>query len=87
MGYGAVVSTKSKPIPIRLDTDFIDRLDTVSDKIGSNRAAVIRFCVITFVEYLEKHGRAVLPPDWKELMARSDRRTKASRSKQRRGGR
>jgi hypothetical protein len=47
----------SKPIPIRFDEDFVDRLDAAADTIGSNRAAVIRFCVLTFVEYLERQQR------------------------------
>jgi metal-responsive CopG/Arc/MetJ family transcriptional regulator len=67
------------PIPVRLSPDLIKRLDDVAERIGSNRAAVIRFCIQTFVEHLEKNGRMALPPNWLEIIAAMDNRTLESR--------
>jgi len=70
---------ESPPIPVRLSDDLIKRLDKVAERIGSNRASVMRVCTQTFVEQFERHGKIMLPPDWQELLARADNRTRASR--------
>jgi hypothetical protein len=44
-------------IPLRFDPAFIARLEAVSSKVGSNRAAVVRICVTSFVGYLERKQR------------------------------
>lgn len=72
--------SETKPIPIRLSDDLIKRLDDVSAQLGSNRAAVARFCVQTFVEYFERHGSACLPPNWKDILASLDNRTALSKT-------
>ena len=44
--------------------------------MGTNRAALIRFLVQTFVDDFEKHGgTAGLPHDWREIMKNLDGRT------------
>jgi hypothetical protein len=61
--------TVTKPIPIRFENKFIDRLDTEAGKMGRNRAALIRFCVSLFVDHVEKHGSSTMPPDWDQLVS------------------
>lgn len=68
-----------RPIPVRLDEDLIVRLDEVARRIGSNRAAVIRFCVQTFVEHVAAQVRAPLAPDWYEIIRRIESREPLSR--------
>lgn len=76
--YKAIVAETS-PIPVRLSADLIERLDKMADQIGSNRAALIRFCTQTFLEHFEKRGVAALPPDWEQILAQTDNRTVRSR--------
>lgn len=71
----------TKPIPIRLGGDLISRLDDVASRMGTNRTAIVRVCVQTFVEHFEKRGKAALPPNWEELLAASDNRTIESRNR------
>lgn len=67
---------KSKPIPVKLPQDLIDRLDIVSQTTGlSNRSQVIRLCVKSFLDYFEEHGEAALPFNWREVLVEMDRRT------------
>jgi hypothetical protein len=58
----------TKPIPIRFENQFIHRLDAAAARMGRNRAAVIRFCVSTFVDHVERHGSSMMPPDWPSLV-------------------
>lgn len=68
------------PIPVRLEPGLIARLDAVAKRIGSNRAALIRFCAQTFVEYFERNGGiASLPPNWRELFRSQDGRASAQK--------
>jgi hypothetical protein len=69
LGYIETVMAASKPIPIRFESHFIDRLDAAADKVGSNRAAIIRFCVLTFVEYLEGAQKAASAGEKKALIS------------------
>jgi len=46
--------------------------------MGTNKAALIRFCTQTFLEYFESRGGvAALPLDWREIMTSQDGRTSA----------
>jgi hypothetical protein len=70
----------TKPIPVRLDQNTIKRLDGAAKRLGSNRAALIKFCAKTFVDHFERHGGiASLPPDWRELLREQNSRTRESR--------
>lgn len=43
--------------------------------MGSNRSAVIKFLVKTFLDHFESRGGIVsLPPDWREIMRQQDGR-------------
>ncbi|HEX3717027.1 MAG TPA: hypothetical protein VH595_03590 [Verrucomicrobiae bacterium] len=65
---------QSQPIPIRLPSDMVVRLDAAAKRLGSTRAGVIRFCVETWLRHFEVKGRAALPVDWDEVMASQSRR-------------
>lgn len=65
---------EQKPIPVRLSDEVTSRLDEVAKSIGSNRAALIRLCTTTFLDYLDKVGVAGLPMDWRAIIAESDGR-------------
>lgn len=65
----------TSPIPVRLNKTTIDRLDAVSKKIGSNRAALMRMLVEQWLNHYEKEGRAILPVDFEDIMKNLDGRT------------
>lgn len=66
----------TKPIPVRLDDGIIARLDTAAKRMGTNRAALIRFLVQTFTASFEKRGQlASLPHNWEDIMRSLDGRT------------
>ena len=68
---------KDQTIPIRLDSQTVERLDDAARRIGTTRAGIIRFCVETWLRHFEIKGRAALPIDWDELLAAQDgRRTR-----------
>lgn len=60
---------------MRLGDDVIKRLDAVSERIGSNRASVIRMLINTWLDDFDRDGSASLPPDWEQLMNQLDGRT------------
>jgi predicted transcriptional regulator len=64
----------SQPIPIRLPTETVARLDIAAKRLGYTRSGVIRFCVETWLRHFELKGRAALPVDWDEVMAKQDGR-------------
>lgn len=66
------------PLPVRFDQATIDRLDKMSVRLGTNRAALIRFCTQTFLSHLEKRGSAMLPPDWESIVHAMDGRRAGS---------
>lgn len=66
---------ESKPIPVRLSEDILERLDRVAERMGSNRAALIRFCTQTFLKHMETNGVRDLPPDWRQILEAMDGRT------------
>lgn len=74
--YTLLLMPEAKPIPVRLGDEVIARLDAAANRIGSNRAALIRLCLSTFLDYFERRGGiAALPPDWSELFREQDGRT------------
>jgi len=61
----------TKPIPVRFDPSTIARLDRTAKRLGTNRAALIKFCAQTFVADFEAGGgTAILPPNWREIFRR-----------------
>lgn len=66
--------SETKPIPVRLPQATIDRLDAAAKKIGTNRAALIRFCSEMWLDYFEAHGKAAMPSDWQEIIKGFDGR-------------
>lgn len=67
---------ETKPIPIRLTEEMINRLDRAAVKAHmSNRTEVMKVCITSFLEYFETHGEATLPLDWAEILKDMDGRT------------
>ena len=75
------VVAENPVLPVRLPQDIISRLDALAERIGSNRSQVIRVCIQSFVEEFERTGKAMLPPNWRELLSEFDKRTVASRTR------
>jgi hypothetical protein len=72
--------SESKPIPVRLNDAIIARLDSTATRLGTNRAALIRFCLTGFLEHFEAEGHiASLPLNWRQILSGLDRRTSLSR--------
>ena len=64
------------PIPIRLSFEMIERLENVAKKMGlDSRTAVIKMCVLSFLEDFEKNGVAGLPLDWRKIIHDLDGRS------------
>lgn len=66
---------ESKPIPVRLGDDLIDRLDQAAEGVGSTRSAIIRLLIRQFVEEYEERGDDGLPVNWRRLVKRADEET------------
>lgn len=63
-----------KPIPVRLSKGVIDQLDRTASAIGSSRAALIRLCVVSCLDYFDTTGKVMLPLDWKQIIDETDGR-------------
>jgi hypothetical protein len=62
MAYGA-------QLPVRLEPEVEERLESTAREIGTSKSALIRLLVKTFVEHVvDNRGRVRLPPDWSELL-------------------
>ena len=67
---------RSKPIPVKLSEELISRLDAVSSTTGlNNRSAVIKFCLSTFLDYVEQQKLTGLPAEWSEILRLLDGRS------------
>lgn len=65
----------TKPIPVKLSDEVIQKLDKISESTGlNNRSSLIRLCLQSFLDYFEKHGEAALPLNWREILADNDGR-------------
>lgn len=71
----------TKPIPIRLDDEVVARLDAAADRIGSNRAAVVRMLITGWLDDFDSKGRSMLPVDFEDIVKAFDHRTKEAKSK------
>ncbi len=71
---------EGRPIPVRLSPDVISRLDTSSKRFHINRAGVIKLCLLSFLDHIDKVGSASLPLNWEEMLKSADgRRQRKSR--------
>jgi hypothetical protein len=58
-------------LPVRLEPEVEERLKRIAREIGTNKSALIRLLVETFVGHaVDSRGRVRLPPDWSELLGR-----------------
>lgn len=72
----------SKPTSVRLSDEILARLDFCVEKMHlGDRATVIKLCLFSFLEYFEKHGAAVLPLDWDQILQEMDGRTTKGKAK------
>ena len=67
----------TKPIPVRIPSEWLPRIDSVAKKLGTNRARLIAFSGQTFAEYFERKGVTAMPPDWQDIFAGMDGRRRA----------
>jgi SOS-response transcriptional repressor LexA len=75
LSYTIVPVADTKPIPVRLDEEVISRLAATAKRMGTNRAALIRFLTQSFLDHFEKNGgTASLPHDWREILRLQDGR-------------
>lgn len=66
----------TKPIPVRLTQAIMDRLDVAAARTGlGNRTAVIKLCLVIFLDGLEKTGYRLPGVDIRALMKEHDGRT------------
>ena len=69
-------------LPVRLEPEIEERLESVARDIGTSKSALIRLLAKTFVEHVvDNRGRVHLPPDWSELLGlpAADKRSIESR--------
>jgi len=71
----------SKPIPVRISTQWLPRIDAAAERLGTNRSRLIAFLAQTFAEHFEKEGAAQWPPDWPELLKAMDGRRRGRRAR------
>lgn len=73
---------EGKPIPVRLEDALIDRLKAVAERMGTNKSALIRFLVKSFVDHFEANGGVVsLPHNWREIMQELDGRARGQQKR------
>ena len=74
MHYNSDVSD-STPVMIRLAKSFLPRLDSAAKRMGTNRSAMMKFLLKTFLDKFERGGFSALPHDWENIMHDLDGRT------------
>src|SRR4051812_46657754 len=63
-------------LPVRLEIDVEERLEAIASTAGTTKSALIRLLAKTFVDHVvDSRGKVTLPPNWQELLPRSDART------------
>jgi hypothetical protein len=65
----------TKPIPVRIPTDLLPRIDAAAKRLGYPRARLICFCIKTFVEEFEIKGMSMMPPNWEKMLNALDGRS------------
>lgn len=68
------------PIPVRLTKDLIQRLDRVAESMGTNRTAIIKMCLLAYLQRFEKDGLSMLPTNWDDLLQSQDGRSKQNKN-------
>lgn len=67
---------RAKPIAVKLSDELLRRIDAAIKLSGlETRSAVIKFCLSTFLDDLERHGRSSFPPNWRNILRDMDQRT------------
>jgi Ribbon-helix-helix protein, copG family len=66
-------------LPVRLDSEVEERLQSIAEKTGSSKSALIRLLAKTFTDHIfDSGGRISLPPDWQSLLKSADGRSKSN---------
>jgi hypothetical protein len=59
----------NKPIAIRLSDETLERIDCVVTKTNlGDRTAVVKLCLLSFLNHFEKASKTTLPLDWNEIL-------------------
>jgi len=54
---------------------MLQRLDEAAQTLGfDSRSDLMKLAIKSFVEHVERHGGAWLPPDWQDMLADMDGR-------------
>jgi hypothetical protein len=67
----------STPVMLRLAKSELPRLDHAAKRMGTNRSALAKFLLRTFLDKFEQGGFSALPHDWESIMHGLDGRTYA----------
>jgi len=63
-------------LPVRLEPTVESRLQTIAERTGSTKSALIRLLAKTFTDHVfDSGGKINLPPDWQSLLKPSDGRS------------
>jgi hypothetical protein len=65
----------STPVMLRLLKSELPRLDRAAKRMGTNRSALAKFLLRTFLDKFESGGFTALPHDWQSVMRSQDGRT------------
>ena len=59
----------ANPTAIRLSDKVLERIDHVVKTTNLNdRSAVIKLCLLSFLEHYESRGKTTIPLDWKQIL-------------------
>jgi len=57
------------PFAVRLSDEVLERIDHVVETTNlGGRAAVIKLCLLSFLEHYESRGKTTIPLDWKQIL-------------------
>lgn len=70
---------EQKPIPVRLSEEILFRLDAAAQTFGHKRAQLIRFLIVSWLDYFDRNGRDALPPNCEVWLRETDGRTREAR--------
>jgi len=57
----------TKPIPVRIPKDVLNRIEAAAKKLGSNRSRIVSFAAQKFTEHAENQSVVTMPPNWREI--------------------
>jgi len=59
----------ANPFAIRLSDEVLKRIDHVAETTNlGDRTAVIKLCILSFLEHYESRGKTILPLDWNQIL-------------------